>query len=506
MFRLLTTLSLATCLSSSLWAFAFGPEKPVAPAFTDGHQEYVSVASSSSATLVVWTEYTRAGAGLFGRMINANGDGSSGPLIRLPNRSNTFQKASVATDGRDFLVVWKDGPEVRMARVNSEGLVLDLEGVDLDAPEGGLIVSRTVRLDPAVTFHGTEYHAVWGVGDPGEIRIARISIAGVVQQPIAQVGFSHTLNPALLSNGRQVLLAGEQQYTHQRGTCGGTCFGRSIGVLSLESRGTFSEKGPLTLSRGDWSTQPAIASDGEKFLVAWDELASDFSGDGQNGVASALVSSDGRILNTSIIRSNIGPSTSPDVVWDGSQYVIVWNGNSFYTEAGHLLLRPINADGDSSFEEGAALVASPTFGYYDQPRLTRNDTGLLLFYQRKGTGESFDDPSRIFYRSIAPSPYLILPRPPENVRVSAPNTLGLLVEWDDPNPDTEFVIVELRDSDGLAIDGVTVRVSRGAGRGSAVIRRALPDFSFSVHVRAQSATGLSAYSSAAASTRIRTRR
>jgi len=171
---------------------------------------------------------------------------------------------AVAFDGSNFLVVWEDDRgfdwyyDIYGARVTPAGVVLDPTGI-------AICEATDDQYCPAVGFNGPNFMVVWEDyrdGDYLDIYGARVSPEGEV------------LDPA----GIAVCTARDDQFS------------------------------------------AALESDGENFLVAWE----DYRGDWED-IYGARVTPQGTVLDTGIAISPAeGDQGAPVVGFDGADFVVAW--------------------------------------------------------------------------------------------------------------------------------------------------------------------------------------
>jgi hypothetical protein len=153
---------------------------------------------------VVWLDSRNIYFDIYGARINQAGVVLDPEGIRIsPDIPNTWCPA-IAYDGTNYLVVWQNdrfGGDIYGARVCREGEVLDSIGF-------AITNTANYKGEPSVAFDGNNYLVAWkqGRGDSSDIYGARVSPDGVV---IDTIGFSistarysqYQLLPALAFDG-----------------------------------------------------------------------------------------------------------------------------------------------------------------------------------------------------------------------------------------------------------------------------------------------------------------
>jgi hypothetical protein len=180
---------------------------------------------------------------------------------------------AIAFDGENLLVVWQDTrsaywSDIHGARVTPDGTLLD--------PTGFLVASADREQEwPAVAFGGTQFLVAWQDRRNGfyrDVYATRVTLDGVV----------------LDTAGIEVSTAADDQFL------------------------------------------PAVAFDGENFLVAWGDERT-----GSSDVVGTRIAPDGTVLDTSgvAISSAIGGQSSPALAFDGENYLAVWDDTRSGTDA-----------------------------------------------------------------------------------------------------------------------------------------------------------------------------
>ena len=178
------------------------------PISTVANDQYnPSTAFDGTNYLVAWTDY-RSGAEMYGARVTPSGDvlDTSGiPISTAPY----YQKyPSIAFDGTNYLVVWKDSRsgsdyDIYGARVTTSGTVLDTSGIPIST-------AGNDQEYPSIAFDGTNYLVVWQDerNGPADIYGAKVSTSGTVLDtfPVSTQS-GDQLSPAIAKgSGNQVLV------------------------------------------------------------------------------------------------------------------------------------------------------------------------------------------------------------------------------------------------------------------------------------------------------------
>ena len=143
-----------------------------------------NIASNNLNNLVVWVDYrdSYTSPDIYGARVDTSGAVLDPGGIAICINGEVQYSATVASNGSDYLVVWRDNRnglhDIFGARVTSNGNVLD--------PNGILVSSATSFQDnPSIAFDGTNYLVVWDDerNGPNDIYGTRITQSGVVLDP-----------------------------------------------------------------------------------------------------------------------------------------------------------------------------------------------------------------------------------------------------------------------------------------------------------------------------------
>ena len=227
------------------------------------------------------------------------------------NRSPGYY-ASVVSDGLNFLVLWSDqSSEIRAMRVSQSCQILDT---------GGFVVAQpTGRCQyPRAAFDGTNYFVVWMVGEDtiSAIRGARVSTGGVL----------------------------------------------------IDST-------PFLISRiGNLGGPPAIAFDGDKFLVVWSD-----GSDREGNISAARVMRSGVVLDTAgiVVCADTGLQWYPSVAGEAGEFLVVWQDS--FANAGRVYGRRVTDDG--AIPDTASFAISER-GRGCEPEVIAADSNYFVVWGR----------------------------------------------------------------------------------------------------------------------------
>jgi len=367
---------------SSLTTSLFGSEFMID---TSGiySQEWAKVAFDGTNYLVVWVDYRNSDSGdIYGARVTPAGVVLDQPAIPISKAPNMQHCVTVAYSGTNYLVVWMDWrndplyPDLYGTRVSPDGVVLDPEGIAISTaplwqadpavgfdgtnflvvwedyrdapvsysdiycarvtPEGKVLDTAGIPVSveplwqslPAVAFDGTNYLAVWadcrrGGNYPDDIYGARITPEGKVLDTLGipiSTKPQNQYEPAIAFDGRNYLVV----WTDERR--GGQWPFRDIYGARITPQGLVIDTGGIFIAgRSIWQWKPAIVFDGSNYIVVWTD---DSTGTRKNEeIGGALVSVAGIIISRDIVVRGESTQTWPRLaVGPAGQLMLVYTG------------------------------------------------------------------------------------------------------------------------------------------------------------------------------------
>lgn len=260
-----------------------------------------------------------------------------------------------ASDGRQFLVVWKDsrmGGAIFGSRVSPAGQVLDL---------GGLLISEapgTGSADPSIVWTGSEYAVAW-TDSTSSIRMSRVTSDGTVVERAKKLGPNGATSVRIVSTGRTLLLAWSTSADVRFQILSRT--GDAIGpvrVVPAQSTSTAERLDDVTASSNRYLilTTGGIGSQVTATLIdesgavirrvqssTWIGLGGSAAGSDGSAFLLAIatsnrfpydlhlvkVTAEGDVTSDRTIRYEPGPMRAPRIVWTGSHYELLFASGGF---------------------------------------------------------------------------------------------------------------------------------------------------------------------------------
>ncbi len=296
-----------TVLDPSGIAIANGP----------AHEYFPEVAFDGTNYLVAWKRYYNNNHYIYGTRITPGGTvlDPSGFLVSYSGA--TQGDPSLAYNGTDYLVAWEDSRngsmDIYAARVTSSGTVLD---------PGGIAVSTdgSAQYPPAVTFNGDDYVIVWSDyrNTNTDIYGARVSVTGTVLDP-AGIPVISAPNPqtapACASDGVNCLAACWDYRTIHNYNI--------VGARIAQDGTVLDEDGIMLSTSAYWQEHVSIASDGDNFLLVWEDTRDSDSSD----IYGMRIDQDGTVLDPEGIPISTadGRQRYPAVTFNGTDYFVIWD-------------------------------------------------------------------------------------------------------------------------------------------------------------------------------------
>jgi hypothetical protein len=294
-----------------------------------GHQ-YSSVSAFDGTNyLIVWNDYHYGDTSniYFNQSdySDVNGVRVSGTGVVLNDAAIEIASApldqvnpSIGFDGANYLVVWEDDSafsyncelgRIKGTRINSNGVIMDTLGILIAAP---------YYDHPSISFDGTNYLVVyykWGQ----DIACRRVSPSGVVID-LADIVIATGQYPSV--GGHAGVAFDGSNFLITWTYCGIGIYG-----VRVSPSGIVIDPIPIEISDTTYlQTSPAIAFDGANYLVVWEDWRNSTGQYGSCDIYGARVSPGGSVLDPQGIPicTAFNDQECPDVGFDGTNYVVVW--------------------------------------------------------------------------------------------------------------------------------------------------------------------------------------
>jgi hypothetical protein len=435
-------------------------------------QTTVSVGAMNGQYLVAWIETAGDSRTVRASRLDAEGNylDGSGIIVSstaVPALNSYAPTLSIDNDGNNWFVVFADG--------TAKGVFISKSGT----PLGGLVFGA--GTEAAVRWNGTNYCVVYS---DGSLHSAAVSRDGAITArntlATSQYAGSRSLtfrSPAIATSNGEFLATFAMHDTNFADIA-------SASAIRLDATGAARDSVPYTIGSPMWGGRPAVATDGERYLVVWSKGAD---------VAAVFVSPGATLLagNTFVIDEQ---ATSPAVTYDGHDFVVTWRRNSPQT----IGQARVGRDGSVTkttmrLDNGELVVDIPDIA------ATATMPALIAFDHRHDAYDGVPRSAALFAREIGDDAAILLPNVPGIIDATRVDADGVVVHFR-PITGALGVAMDLRLADG------TYREIGVASAGASVIRGSLAGLEgTSIRLRGWSAVGFFTPSDDVPLTRLRRR-
>ncbi|MBK7862705.1 MAG: tandem-95 repeat protein [Archangiaceae bacterium] len=297
-------------------------------------------------------------------------------VVAAPGNQDT---AAIAWNGSQYLAVWVDGRGPGGAARDIYGTRLNAAGAPLD-PYGILIaISTASAAAPAVASNGTDFMVVFTQdnGQNARVNAARVTAAGValdtVGATIADPGPDTSAElPAIAWSGTSYLVVWGQYDVAS--TTATTVEGVRIDQNHTPLGAPFN----IGLAGGGVAQTPDVDWDGSNYLVVWRQTGT------LAGLYARRVSAAGVPAASSFAVSSTGNPLVPSVAWNGATHLVVWQNGA--TGTGDIYGARVPATG-STVTDPSGFVISNATGAQDAPDVTAaGSTFYVAWHDTRGGG------------------------------------------------------------------------------------------------------------------------
>jgi len=234
----------------------------------------------------------------------------------------------------------------------------------------------TAAGDPVYSMYGMRISASGGVLDP----------AGFLIVPEM---FRHD-GPSVASNGTVYLIVWSENIASSLDQ-----IHHNIKGIRVSKDGQVIDEKPFIIDRSDDDDEPAVASNGDGFLVTWRSLEPET---GSRAISGARISAEGHVLDPDgfLISDAPGFERHPAAASNGGDYLVVWSDSrDFDVNERDIYGTIVTTDGRVQPPSGFAV--STALARQDFPRVAPSRDGFLVTWSswKHATGIYGDD-SRLF--------------------------------------------------------------------------------------------------------------
>jgi cysteine-rich repeat protein len=285
-----------------------------------------AVASDGTNYFVVWNDYrnTEFDLNIFGAMVTGSGAVTAPNGIAVTTAAQHQRNPKIAWNGSAYLAVWEDlrlGTDIFAARISAAGTVLDPDGIAIRR-------DKVDRSAPSVAARNGDFLVAWQQQDRSatyygnltswDVYAQRITSAGALVQPSFPLAFTPNMyDPAIASNGTTFLVAWKDTRAFE-------ATGFDIISARLSATGdTLDPAGIVVSNAPSYQVAPALASNGTDYFVAWEDFRNGLESD----VYGSRVSAAGVVLDPSGLSLSTANGLQADVTIgsDGANYLVAWD-------------------------------------------------------------------------------------------------------------------------------------------------------------------------------------
>ncbi|MBM7113002.1 HYR domain-containing protein [Archangium primigenium] len=318
--------------------------------------------------LVAWLDSRQRASGedLYGVRLGVDGQPLDTTAIPLSTTAAVKTSPQVVSDGADFLVAWNVGSSIQGARVRgADGVVLDPTALPISG-------TQSLIGAPRLAFGGGHYFVAWTdqrvTNDTNVYGVRLRPSDGQVLDASALLvsGASGTQNSPAVAFG-----AGSFFVTWLDARAGRN---EIYGARIRAADGEVLDPAGLAISTGStYRTDPVVASDGTRFLVAWRDQRTgtgDFYG-------SRVEAATGQVLDPAGLALLLEPSLQnvSSLLFDGRNYLLVWSD----TRSGSVRLNGLRLKPEGTALDGTGFLIAPGVSFSTPPPAAASGPGRYLF-------------------------------------------------------------------------------------------------------------------------------
>ena len=352
------------------------------PISTVSYARKASVAFDGSNYLVVWEDWRGEHSDIYGARVNQEGNVLEPTGIPICTAPLWEWEPSIAFDRSNYLVVWTDSRNggwwnIYGSRVDTLGRVLDTTGIAI----------RTGTSDsyiPDVASDGINYLVVWKAWPRNQTSStygARVTHEGTVLDSgiLISKAANSQWNPSIASDGSNYLVVWEEQRDSSFDIYGSLVDQNGM----IQGQSGF----PISIATNE-QRHPSVAFDGNNYLVVWQDKRS-----GYYKIYGARVTPSGQVLDQDGILfypvPNIDPTNqiAPSVAFDGDNYLVVW-GDVRKNQASHIYGTRVTPSGTVLDISGFPISTAPSL--QRSPSVVFDGTNYLVVWQDERNG-NYDD-------------------------------------------------------------------------------------------------------------------
>jgi len=359
---------------------------------TDIHDQIrTKITYGNSGFLVIWEDnrnFDSTGFDIYGTRVTTDGIVSNPDGERITHYKNLEENPNIAWGGESFLTVWEVGNYGQFWDVC--GIRIDTLGSALDSSSFVISSACDAQLSGISAWSGSSYLAIWE--ENHDIKGARVDRFGNLLDsiPIRICSASEEQKAPSLVWGKGSYFAVWEDFRHHNFDIYGTRIDSNGVVLDTLSL-------PIQVDSTSDQRYPEIAFDGSNYLVVWQKMLD--STESNYKIEGIRISPTGVVLDPQPFSISAGDKGSyPDVAFVGGKYVAVWLDASLYDIYGAV----VDTNGAVHPQFGICL----SYGIQQNPAITSDGNNFFVVWEDFATHWPNSD---IIARRVTPNGQVLDP-------------------------------------------------------------------------------------------------
>jgi hypothetical protein len=352
------------------------------------------------------TTHLQNGSGVLSNTVSTSFVSSAASEVSAALITAPQAEPVIAYDGTNFLVVWEDeraGPldtDIYATRVDGSGNVLDTSGIPVSY-SGGL------QVEPAVAVSGSTFLVVWRDfrnGNLTDIYGARLTATGAV---LDQFGFpistaaDEQSDPAVASNGSGFVVA----WRDFRNGANTDIYGSRVTTAGAVT----DANGFVVSNAANVQAGPSLAAIGNDYLIAWEDSR---TGTNWDVYAARYNTGSGLVTPAGVpVSARTTEEVSPAVAANGTNFLVTWTDQrnpsyDIYGARVSAAASVLEANGiaisTGADDQIASAVAANGLGFLVVWRDRRNGGGIADIYGTRVDDQgAVQDPAGLVVSQLA---------------------------------------------------------------------------------------------------------
>ena len=323
---------------------------------------------------VVWSDF-RFDVDIYGARVNSSGTILDPAGILVTMQSNNQWNPQVAFDGTNYLVVWEDNrtgsSDIYGARVSPTGVILNPIGFPISTAPND-------QYSPEVIFGGGNYFVVWQDSRNGNTDIygTRVNSSGTVLD-LSGIPISTAIDD---QGSIQLVFGGNNYFVVWSDYRSGSGF--DIYGARVSTTGTVLDPTGIPISTANYyQWYPQVVFDGNNYFVVW----SDYRSGSGSDIYGARISTGGTVLDpTGIpISTTDDHQWNPQVVFGDNNYFVVWEDN----RAGNTDIYGTRVSTAGTVLDPTGIPISTAYDWQQSPQVLFDGTDYVVVWEDYRDGD-----------------------------------------------------------------------------------------------------------------------